>query len=342
MLSFRATQLAPLLLVILILSDIFTSGACFDSTPPCRRSLLALGASDRETNLKSIKQAEAEPTHPESTINRRSFVGAYASISTVFLTGTTWEAAISAETTVETLPNGGTMVEAVDPQTYSSLLYTPPTASFGRGQDEKLPLLVVLHGAGINKEKVWNLANPKGEHAGLPPSLLASGTAPRELSDNFVVVAPYSMGKPSFYQDSRSKILEFINWVCRESPAASMIDPSRIFLLGFSDGATVGVELLTTRRFRGGVICSYGFTGMLPKAAVDRLNNVPMWVFHSADDVIFDVSNSDNLVKSLRPDLVRYMRYNKDPNGFTGSVKGHSTGISASKLPETYTWLLSL
>lgn len=28
--------------------------------------------------------------------------------------------------------------------------------------------------------------------------------------------------------------------------------------------------------------------------------------------------------------------------GFGGSVKGHSTGITASKMPEIYTWLLSL
>ena len=30
-----------------------------------------------------------------------------------------------------------------------------------------------------------------------------------------------------------------------------LVDPERVFLFGFSDGATVGVELMLTRRFHG-------------------------------------------------------------------------------------------
>ena len=124
------------------------------------------------------------------------------------------------------------------------------------------------------------------------------------------------------------------------------MDPSRIFLFGFSDGATVAVELATTRRFAGAVVCAYGFTGTLPPRAVERLENVPFWVFHSADDVIFDVASSDRLVAALRQgntkDVVRYTRYDRDQEGFTGRVRGHSTGITASKLPGVYAWLLSL
>jgi hypothetical protein len=35
-----------------------------------------------------------------------------------------------------------------------------------------------------------------------------------------------------------------------------------------SDGATCGVELMTTGRFAGGVFAAYGFTGKLPEKAV--------------------------------------------------------------------------
>ena len=237
-----------------------------------------------------------------------------------------------------------TLLEVVDPQTYRALSYTPPGP-----QSKPLPLLVVLHGAGLNDGPVWNLADPNGEHAGLAPSLLASGRAPPELADNFAVVAPYvGAGKRSFYEEPRRKLLDFVQWVCSDAgrlAGCASIDPSRVFLFGFSDGATVAVELATTRRFAATVVASYGFTGELPARATQLLRGLPTWVFHSADDVIFSVENSDRLVRSLRQlggDYVRYTRYDSDQEGFTGRVQGHSTGITASKNAEVYRWLLSL
>ena len=229
-----------------------------------------------------------------------------------------------------------------DPATYTALAYAPP----GK---KKPPLVVVLHGAGENARDVWNLADIQGEHRGLAPSLLAAGAAPPSLAENFAVVAPYSAGRLSLYGDPRSKMLAFVDWVLSDAGRAAGCpdaDPSRVFLFGFSDGATEAVELLTTRRFAGGVVCSYGFTGTLPAAAVSRLADVPVWAFHSADDAIFDVANSDRLVASLRRggarDVVRYTRYDSDPENVAGSARGHTCGISASKLPEVYDWMLQI
>ena len=77
-----------------------------------------------------------------------------------------------------------------------------------------------------------------------------------------------------------------------------------------------------------------------------RLADVPVWAFHSADDAIFDVANSDRLVASLRRggawDVVRYTRYDSDPENVAGSARGHTCGISASKLPEVYDWMLQI
>jgi predicted esterase len=251
----------------------------------------------------------------------------------------------------------------VDNQTYSALAYAPPTTILGdddrNGDDNKTlpPLILVLHGAGRNDQDIFSeLANPNGEHAGLIPSLIASGKAPPELLDNFAVLAPFSFGKQSFYEDSRSKLLRFVEWAA--SPEGRLagcpkFDPRRIILFGFSDGATVAVELLTTRKFAAGVICAYGFTGKLPNEAVQRLANLPLWVFHCADDVIFDVKNSDRLVEKLSEannsitgegsfDLVKYSRYDRDQEGMPKRVRGHSTGITASRLPEVYKWMLQV
>ncbi|CAK0792013.1 unnamed protein product [Prorocentrum cordatum] len=179
--------------------------------------------------------------------------------------------------------------------------------------------------------------------------MLACGRAPGELADNFAVVAPYAAGKSSFYVEPRKKLIQFVEWVCSDEgrrAGCPTVDPKRIFLFGFSDGATLSVELATTGRFAGGVIAAYGFTGELPALALARLRNLPLWVFHSADDRIFPVSCSDRLVGALRKvnttDVVRYTRYDRDQEGFTGAVQGHSTGITAARLADTYSWMLSV
>jgi len=239
----------------------------------------------------------------------------------------------------------GRLYEASDPATYPCLVYAPPGPPPPGGR----PLLLVLHGAGTNTGTARDLADPAGEHAGLPPSLLATGLAPAALSENFYVVAPYSAGKRSFYEEPRKKLLEFLSWATSDAgplPPGAAVDRRRIFLLGFSDGATVGVELMTTRRFAGSVIAAYGLTGSLPDRAVELLRGIPMWVFHSADDVIFPVKCSDGLVGALRgaagDGVVRYTRFDKDQEGFTGKIRGHSTGITASKMSAVYEWMFSI
>ena len=238
-------------------------------------------------------------------------------------------------------------MEVADTGTNRALAYVLP-----RRDSKRPPLLAVLHGAAKNENGVWDLANPRGEHAGLAPSLLATGTAPQGLSENLAVVAPFAeqSGTPdrqSFYEEPRSRVLQVVEWACSGGVPGASVDRDRIFLFGFSDGATVGVELMTTRRFAGAVVAAYGFTGELPPRAKERLRGLPMWVFHAADDVIFPVGCSDRLVASLQDigggragvegGAVRYTRYTHDQEGFTGPVRGHSTGITASRTPEIYT-----
>jgi predicted peptidase len=106
------------------------------------------------------------------------------------------------------------------------------------------------------------------------------------------------------------------------------VDGDAKCFFGFSEGANV--ELAT-----------YGFSGVLPSRALSLLQNIPFWVFHSADDVIYNVEFSDKLVRSLKSvafdeRFVRYTRYEYDAGGFTGTIQG-----SASKNPELYAWMLS-
>jgi len=240
-----------------------------------------------------------------------------------------------------------------DPKTYTALSYAPPN----NVNNENTPLILVLHGAGKNDKEILNdLADPFGEHAGLIPSLIASRTAPSNLLDNFCVLAPYSFGKPSFYNDPRRNLLQFLDWAILNQNTEELplrFDKNRIILFGFSDGATVAVELLTTKRFAAGVICSYGYSGKsLPLQALEQLSNTPIWIFHSRDDVIFDVQNSDRLVQQLETNvnnvevnstnasIIKYSRYDKDPENLPARIRGHSMGITASKSVELYDWMI--
>ena len=288
-------------------------------------------------------------------VNRRELAQISSTIASIVLTTSTTVPAKSEEVpaVAPLVPSKASLRRVRDSNTYEALVYAPST----NGKKEKLPLLLVLHGAGKNDQTALDLADMNGEHAGLAPSLLASQQAPETLSKNFCVVAPYvGDGKRSFYEEPRSKVLAFLDWVLSEEGQAAgcpqNVDKARICLFGFSDGATVAVELATTQRFRCVVVAAYGFTGTLPQLALDRLGSVPMWVFHSADDVIFPVRCSDQLVASLRGEnpqdarpengMVRYTRYTHDPEGCTGSVRGHCVGITASKNPDVYSWMLSV
>lgn len=125
----------------------------------------------------------------------------------------------------------GKVFEIEDPNTYSAVVYIPPTSPAGNNRQnanndqvlcvEMLPLLIILHGAGQNQNSALyefthrataNNDTP-GDHTNLPPYLLATNQAPSSLAKNFIVVAPYvGKNKRSLYDDPRGNVLSFIKW----------------------------------------------------------------------------------------------------------------------------------
>ena len=339
----------------------------------CRQRLVSSDEENCDEHKNQLHDINDFYNHTNASTNRRTILKISTS-SMILSYQLPFHTLASIETKDESISKDTNqlLIKISDPQTYSALLYLPSNIAQSLNtntQDQnmsstKYPLLLVLHGAAKNEEDIWNLADIRGEHSGLPPSLISAGVAPKELTDNFIVASPYVNNKDgkvqTFYTEPRSKILNFVTYLTTSSQISPFIDTDRIFILGFSDGATVAIELLTTKKFKAGIIAAYGFTGALPSAALERLTNIPIWVFHSKDDVIFPVECSDKLIQSLRAankvkmssspesavdnegkDIIRYSRFEKDQEGFTGRVRGHSTGITASKLPETYSWLLS-
>lgn len=321
-------------------------------------------------------------TQMDSLNRRRELMYAAAHLSVLLppIMHPPWTQAMISSGTQTTFPRG-VVFEIKDPSTYSAVVYVPRAKTNGQSKttDEapdnktEYPMLVVLHGAGSNEHSaMYEFTNsgsptsPPGNHVNLPPYLLAQEQAPHVLSDNFVVVAPYvGRGKSgSLYDEPRGKILSFIKWFNNwiESQlfeddagiSSCAIHRHRISLFGFSEGSTLAVELATTRQFNGVILASYGFTGTLPPLALERLYEIPIWVFHSTGDDVFDIRYSNKLVESLVSyhggkdifDTRKTVKYTKlisvktvtNENG----LEHVRAALVASKSEETFHWLLSL
>ena len=255
----------------------------------------------------------------------------------------------------------GAIFEIQDPNSYSAVVYVPK-AKDGAKKQTSLPLLVILHGAGVNEHSaMYEFTTAGGDHTNLPPYLLSTHQAPSTLSENFVVVAPYvGQGKRSLYDEPRSKILSFVKWFNAQIESRTFddgtnisINRQKVSLFGFSEGATLAVELATTRQFQGVVTASYGFSGTLPNMAIERLQGIPIWAFHSKGDDIYDVQCSSRLVESLLSydgsldvfavDNIKYTKIVPSTAEKIEPGKEHvRAALVASRSAEVFSWLLSL
>jgi predicted esterase len=289
----------------------------------------------------------------------------------------------------------GKVFEIKDPNTYSAVVYIPPPSAVVKRQQhrqESYPLLVVLHGAGNNEHGAL-YEFTLGDHSMLPLYLLSQQqqTVPALLAENFIIVAPYvGKDKRSLYDEPRSKIMSFIDWFQSwfemqqltttavvndddDEDSATWtsrvkIDPTKISLFGFSEGSILAVELATTCKFNAIILASYGYTGILPPKAVERLRGIPFWIFHSTGDDVYNISCSDRLVNSLLaaggdegsgtdifnvrerikytrlipPTPTKTMSREDDTISFVSGREHVRTVLVASASEDVYAWLLSL
>ncbi|KAL3776280.1 hypothetical protein HJC23_003150 [Cyclotella cryptica] len=256
--------------------------------------------------------------------------------------------------------------EIQDPDTYSAVVYIPPQKKHNsqHPEIESWPLVVLLHGAGTNQHSALyefthsgTPTSPAGDHTQLPLFLLSNNQAPASLAENFVVVAPYvGKGKRgSLYDEPRGKVLAFLKWFRRwtEEQYSIIINPQKVSLFGFSEGATLAVELATTRTFHALILASYGFTGTLPTLAIERLQGIPIWVFHSIGDDVYNVECSNRLVESLLSyqsgmdvfsvgDRVKFTQLKPVDRAIVGNtgVSEHVRSVfRASTSEEVFSWL---
>ena len=194
------------------------------------------------------------------------------------------------------------------------LLYLPETYKTSK---ETFPLLLFLHGAG---ERGKNLDNVK-MHG--PPMLAANGK-----SFPFVIVSP-QCPDGAWWTDAAQ--IDALNTLLDEVVARYRIDRDRIYVTGLSMGGygTWQLALQFPSRFAAiAPVCGGG-----DPLLANRLEHLPVWVFHGEKDSVVPFKRSEEMVAALKKNGgdVRLTAYpNTDHNSWTETYNN----------PALYEWFL--
>lgn len=181
---------------------------------------------------------------------------------------------------------------------------------------EKPPLLLLLHGYGSNEHDLFSFA-PYLD----PRFLIVSARGPVMMMPGMcawfnIEFAPTGI-IPDLAQFEQSLLLlgDFLD----ELPTAYQIDPRRVYLVGFSQGAMMSLSLALTQPDRvAGVVAMSGRLPEPARAAVvarkdlqDKLKGKPVLVTHGVSDDLIPVQKGRDirdLLETLGTDLT-YKEY---------------------------------
>jgi predicted peptidase len=197
------------------------------------------------------------------------------------------------------------------------LLFAPD--GYGADAEQRWPLIFFLHGMGQRGEDVDQV-----KAHGLPKLL------EQQLDFPAIVVSPQCPLDTSWVAETEALDLLFDEITTRYA-----VDFDRIYLTGLSMGGYGAwhYAALHPQRFAAVVpICGggLGYAGFPKKVCV--LKDVPIWVFHGADDPVVRLHESQVLVDQLQAcgGNVRFTVY---PD------VGHDSWTPAYAEPELYEWL---
>jgi phospholipase/carboxylesterase len=164
------------------------------------------------------------------------------------------------------------------------------------------PLLVLLHGIGADENDLLPLARV------LDPRLtVVSLRAPRHYQVGYAWFHIDWTADGSVVPDlaqARETLDDLVRWVAA-APARLGTDPSRLYLLGFSQGAMMTLGVLGTKpELLAGVIALSGRnTDRLFEtvATSDAIARVPLFVAHGAYDDLLPVANGRAIRDRLQP-----------------------------------------
>lgn len=202
----------------------------------------------------------------------------------------------------------------------------PPRSSSGRP-----PLLVLLHGIGADEEDLLPLAprlDPRLHVLSARAPHLAEPMGHRWYAIDWSATPP--RGDPAEIAASRDLLGRFVE----EATAAYGADPSRVFLMGFSQGAIMSLALLLARpALIRGVIAHSGRLARLPGAAPEAaaLARAAALILHGEQDEVVPAAQGHRAYEVLAPLLGPRVTYR--------AFEGLGHGISQESLAEAARWL---
>lgn len=172
------------------------------------------------------------------------------------------------------------------------LTYRYKSPSKPSAENEKPPVLILLHGLGADENDLFGLATHLDERffaAGVraPFTLPYGGFAWFEL---FIKPDEISANVKQF-EESRRMILEFTDELIAEHD----LDAEKIYLCGFSQGAMISLSAFMSRpeKFAGvAALSGRAMPEMLPETNdLENLKNFPILVQHGIYDPVLPIEN---------------------------------------------------
>jgi predicted peptidase len=177
---------------------------------------------------------------------------------------------------------------------------------------KKYPMILFLHGRsiqGTNLERVKSY--------GIIYEIL------RGLKLDFVVIAPQCQG--GWNSDKLIKLLDDVQHKYK-------VDACRTYLAGMSMGGYGAWFLAGDYPKRFAAVAPVCGGGNLKH--VEKLINLPTWVFHGAKDRAVSISESQKMVTALKNKKSKNLSFTIYPND------GHSELIKVFKMKELYEWFM--
>jgi predicted peptidase len=178
---------------------------------------------------------------------------------------------------------------------------------------KRWPLILFLHGAGERGDNADRI-----KKNGLPKILGQRPDFP------FIVVSPQCPAEGWWSSEILATLLDEVEKKYR-------VDRKRIYLTGLSMGGfgTWNLAMEQPDRFAAiAPICGRG-----NPLLSHRIKHVPVWVFHGAKDKVVPLSNSHEMVRSLR-------RHGAKPKFTIYPDAAHDSWTRTYENPRLYAWLL--
>lgn len=184
------------------------------------------------------------------------------------------------------------------------------------------PLLIYLHGSGELKKNIRSLRRADAV------SFMGGKITPEEFP--FIVVSPKSDTDPW----NPDRIVELLDELLASRESRWAIDPSRVYLTGFSMGGfgTWETGMRYPDRFAAIIPVAGGYREYDP----DGLKDLPVWAFHGEQDDVVFASYSEDMIESLHE-----RRGHSERTRMTiYDDKGHDIPKTVYRNKSIYPWLL--